>query len=389
MNKTADILIIGGGISGVSIGYFLMKNGAKNVVLLERGFLASGATGRCGAGIRQQWGTELNCLISKHACEFFETASGELEYDGDIEFKQNGYLMLISTEEELKQSKKNVELQNSLGIGSRILDLKQAREIVPILKTDELLAAAFYERDGHLNPFHTTQAFAEAFKRLGGVIYTYTSVTGFLINNGCIKGVDTTAGHISTNIVVNAAGGYAQQVAALAGVELHTERESKYHPLYSERHNILVTEPVEPLIKPMIMSFSLNLYCQQVPHGSVVMGRTCPDQPRDLRVTADSSFPNVMAKTITRFMPPLRNLRMLRQWAGLYNMTEDKHPIYDEIPGVSGFYVAAGYSGRGFMLAPTTGQCMTELILGLNPTLPWEKLGCKRGADFELEPSVV
>lgn len=98
MNKTADIVIIGGGISGVSIGYFLLKHGAKNVVILERDFLAAGATGRCGAGIRQQWGSSLNCIMSKFSCEFFETAVDELEFEGDIEFHQGGYMMLVTTE---------------------------------------------------------------------------------------------------------------------------------------------------------------------------------------------------------------------------------------------------------------------------------------------------
>jgi len=382
MNKTADIVIIGGGISGVAIGYFLLKYGAKNVVLLERNYLTAGATGRCGAGIRQQWGTELNCLMAKFSCEFFENAVDELEYSGDIEFHQGGYLMLISTEKELEQTKKNVAVQNSLGIESRMLTQAEIKEIAPALNTDDLLAGAFYERDGHLNPFHTTQAFADAFVRLGGKIHLGTTVTGISTENGRITGVETNRGFIATDTIVNAAGGYAQQIAAMAGADL---------PLYSERHNILVTEPVERILTPLIMSFSLNFYCQQSPHGSFVMGRTCDNQPQDLRITADSNFPVEMAKSIVRVMPALKKLRMLRQWAGLYNMSPDKHPIYGEVPGVSGFYVAAGFSGRGFMIAPATGQSMAEIMLGLTPTLPWELLGLARfeQGDLILEPSVV
>ena len=382
MNKTADIVIIGGGISGVSIGYFLMKHGAKNVIILERHYLAAGATGRCGAGIRQQWGTELNCLMTKFSCEFFETAMAQLNTPHDIEFHQGGYMMVITTENELERAKKNVALQNSLGIGTELLDLAQTKELVPLINTEGILATAFHHRDGHLNPFLTTQAFADAFVALGGIIYKDTNVTGINVQNGRVTGVETNKGHIATNTVVNAAGGYAQQVAALAGVDL---------PLYSERHNILVTEPVERILNPMIMSFSLNLYCQQVPHGSFIMGRTCKDQPRDLRTSADSDFPVAMSKTITKLMPKLAKLRMLRQWAGLYNMSPDHHPIYDQTPEVAGLYVAAGYSGHGFMLAPATGQSMTELILGLTPTLPWKRLGFARFEEGNLlvEPSVV
>ena len=382
LNKTADIVIIGGGISGVSIGYFLLKHGAKNVVILERNYLASGATGRCGAGIRQQWGAELNCIMTKFSCEFFEQAVSELQVPYDVEFHQGGYMMVITTEKELEQSKKNVALQNSLGIESRLLDLGEAKELAPLLDTSNMLAAAFHHRDGHLNPFNTTQAFADAFVRLGGVIHKNTIVTGISVENGRVTGVETNRGNISTEVVVNAAGGYSQGIAALAGVEL---------PLYSERHNILVTEPVERVLNPMIMSFSMNLYCQQTPHGSFIMGRTCPEQPRDLRTTADSDFPIAMAKSITKIMPRLAKLRMLRQWAGLYNMSPDHHPIYGQAPNLKGFYVAAGYSGHGFMLGPATGQSMAELILGLTSTLPWRRLGFERFEKGDLihEPSVV
>ena len=383
VNRAADIVIIGGGISGVAIGYNLMKHGAKNVVILERDYLAAGATGRCGAGIRQQWGTELNCLMTKFSCEFFETAVDELGSAFDVEFHQGGYMMIISTEKELEQTRKNVALQNSLGIESKILNLDESREIVPMLNTDGILATAFHHRDGHLNPFRTTQAYADAFVRLGGVIHKDTNVTGIKVEGDRIVGVETDKGNIATNTVVNAAGGYTQQVAQMAGVEL---------PLYSERHNILVTEPVERVLQPMLMSFSLNFYCQQVPHGSFIMGRTDPDQPRDLRTTADSNFPIAMSKTIIKIMPQLAKLRMLRQWAGLYNMSPDHHPIYAQTSEVAGFYVAAGYSGRGFMLAPATGQAMAELILGLTPTLPWQRLGLDRfsgGGEMLHEPNVV
>ena len=174
MMKTADVVIIGGGISGCATAYFLAKKGVKNVLLIEKGYLASGSTGRCGAGIRQQWGTELNCMISKHSCDFFENANEELQYEGDIEFKQGGYLLVSSTEREHEQFIKNIEVQNRMGIHSKLLTLEEAKEIVPFLNTEGLISAAFHEKDGHLNPFHTTQAFADAAKRLGATIMTHT-----------------------------------------------------------------------------------------------------------------------------------------------------------------------------------------------------------------------
>lgn len=382
MNKTADIVIIGGGISGCSIAYNLAKKGVKNIVVLEKNYLASGATGRCGAGIRQQWGTEMNCKISKLSCEFFENAQEELQYEGDLEFKQGGYLILSSTEKEHEQFIKNIKLQNSLGIDSKLLNLEEAKQIVPSLNTEGLISATFHQKDGHLNPFHMTQAYANAAKRLGVQIYTFTELTGISVEGGKITGVQTSNGFISTSTVVNAAGGYSKQVGNMIGVDL---------PVYSERHQILVTEPVEQFLDPMLMSFSRNLYCQQVPHGSIIMGRGDDNEPRDLRITSSWQFLEEMAKTMTSILPPLKDIRVLRQWAGLYNMTPDRQPIYGSVDGVEGFYLAIGYSGHGFMFAPATGLLMSEYILGEANTISIDSLHLNRFEKGELifEPSVV
>ncbi len=382
MIKTADVVIVGGGISGVAIAYNLAKKGVKNIAVIEKSYLASGATGRCGAGIRQQWGTEMNCKIAKFACELFENANEELMYDGDIEFKQGGYLLLASTEKEHEQFIKNIKLQNSLGIPSRLLNLEEAKEIVPFLNTDGLVSTAFCQKDGHLNPFLTTDAFARAAERLGVKIYKYTEVTDIITENNKIKGVRTDKGDISTNVVVNAAGGRSQVIAKMAGVDL---------PVYSERHQILVTEAIDPVLDPMVMSFSLNLYCQQVPHGGLIMGRGDEGEPRDLRVTSGWHFLEEMTKTITKVLPPLKNVRMVRQWAGLYNITPDRQPILGEAPGVEGFYLAVGFSGHGFMFGPAIGVLLAENILGEETTLPIDMLHMNRFEKGELifEPSVV
>lgn len=382
MINSADVVIIGGGISGCSIAYNLAKKGIKNIAVIEKNYLASGATGRCGAGVRQQWGTEMNCKLAKKSIEFFETANEELEYDGDIEFKQGGYLIVSSTEKENEQFKKNVKLQNNLEIPSRFISLKEAKEIVPYLNTDILSGATFCPTDGHLNPFLTTDAYYKAANRLGVKFYTFTEVIGIKTKNNRISGVITNKGEISTNIVVNAAGGRSKLIADMVGLDI---------PVYSERHQILVTEPVEPTQGPMVMSFSLNIYCQQTPHGSFIMGRGDNNEPRDLRITSSWQFLDEMAKTVTGLLPPLGNLRVIRQWAGLYNITPDKQPILGPVKEIEGFYLAVGFSGHGFMFAPMTGLLLSEQILGENTTIDISMLDKDRFERDELvlEPSVV
>ena len=382
MNKTADIVIIGGGISGCSIAYNLAMKGVKNIIVLEKKYLASGSTGRCGAGIRMQWGTKRNCQLSKMSVDFFENANEILGYKRDIEFKQGGYLIVAGRPEEDAQFRENVKLQNSLGIPSVYLTPKEAKEIIPYMDESKIIGATFCPKDGHLNPFHTTEAYANAARRLGVEIMTFTEVTGIKVEKGKIKGVETNKGYISTPIVVNAAGGYAKKIGDMVGIDI---------PVYAERHQVLITEPVEPMQGPMFMGFSLNIYAQQTPHGSFIIGRGDPTEPRDLRITSSWQFMEKMAKTTLELLPLLGELAIVRQWAGLYTMTEDAQPIYGEVEEVEGFYLAVGFSGHGFMLGPATGLLIAETILGEETTIDISDLNMKRfeKGDLIFEPSVV
>lgn len=382
MKNSADVVIIGGGISGCSIAYNLAKQGMKNIVVIEKNYICSGSTGRCGAGVRMQWGTEMNCTIAKKSIEFYENANEILEYDDDVEFKQSGYLLVASTDKEMIQFKKNIEIQHQVGIPSRLLTVQEAKEIVPYLNTDILTGAAFCEKDGFLNPFKTTDAYYKAAKRLGVEFHTYTEVIGIKTENGKVKGVVTNKGEISTEKIVNATNAWSNQICDMVNIDI---------PVYSERHQILVTEPVEALQGPMVMSFSLNLYVQQSPHGSFIMGRGDANEPRDLRITSSWHFMEEMAKTIDDLLPPISNLRVIRQWAGLYNMTPDKQPIYGTVDGLEGFYLALGFSGHGFMFGPVTGIAMSEMILGKKPSIDVSMLNLNRfkTGNLLLEPSVV
>lgn len=382
MNKTADVVIIGGGISGCAIAYNLAKKGVKNIVVIEKGYLSSGSTGRCGAGVRMQWGTEMNCSFAKYSIEFFERAEEELQYSGSIDFKQGGYLIVASTEKEELQFKKNLELQKRLGIPSKFLTPKEAKEYIPYMDETKITCATYCPKDGHLNPFHATQAYADAAARLGVEIQKFTEVIAIETKGGKVSAVVTDRGRIETPVVVNAAGGHAAAIGKMVGVEL---------PIIPERHEILVTEPVDPLQGPMFMSFSLNVYCQQTPEGSFIMGRGDIDEPHDYNINSSWDFMEKMAKTTCELLPLLKKLNVVRQWAGMYAMTPDRQPIYGEAPDVKGFYIAAGFSGHGFMFGPATGIVMAECILGEKTTLPIKQLDLGRFARGEevWEPSVV
>jgi sarcosine oxidase subunit beta len=377
----ADLVIIGGGVTGCSIAYNLAKKGYNDIVLLERDYLASGATGRCGAGIRQQWGTEMNCKLASKSMEIFENMNDILKTKRDIELKQEGYLLLAFSKKEMDQFNKNLSLQHSLDIPSRKITPAEAEEIVPHLNLNNIEGGTFCPTDGHANPFKVTEAYAEAAERLGVDIYTYTEALDVKTEKGKIKGVKTDKGFIKTDKVVNAAGGYAKSIGKMVGVEI---------PVKSERHQILVTERVEPLQGPMVMSFSYNIYCQQTPDGSFIMGYGDPDEPESHNVKSSWQFMEEMAKKATNLLPVLGNLRVVRQWAGLYNVTPDAQPILDQSNKIDGFYMAVGFSGHGFMIAPMTGVVLAEMILEEEPTLDLDlTIDRFEKGNLILEPSVV
>lgn len=382
MNKTADIVIIGGGVIGVSIAYNLAKLGAGKIVLVEKEYLTSGATGRCGAGIRMQWGTETNCLLSRDSVRMLERLTDILEVEGDIEFKQGGYLLLAYTDKMVEQFKANLVLQNSLNIPSQWVGPSEAKQIVPHLNIEGLQGATFCHKDGHCNPFKVTSLYAEAAKRLGVEIQTYTEVTGIEVEAGQIARVMTDRGTIATRVVINAAGGHAKLIGRMAGIEL---------PIYPERHEILVTEPVEPMQDPMVMSFFHNLYCQQTPHGSFIMGIGHPDEPEGYNTKSSWQFLVEMASRVTKLLPPLASLNVVRQWAGLYDMCPDRQPILDGSAEVKGYYTAAGFSGHGFMIAPMTGLLVAEMVMGKSTSMPVHMFSAGRfeRGDLFIEPSVV
>jgi sarcosine oxidase subunit beta len=351
----ASIVIIGAGISGLSAAYNLAKAGMKDIHVIDKGYFTNGSTGRCGAGVRQQWATKLNCILAKKSIEFFARANEELEYQKDIEFKQEGYLILATNKEEDEQFTKNVKLQNSLGIPTKKLTVKEALDIVPHLNPDSFISASFCKTDGHVNPFLMSEAYYLAAKKLGVYFHFFEEVKEIVVEGNAITKVITEKDIYLTDKVLNAAGGYAKEIGEMAGVEI---------PVFSENHEILVTERTASIQGPMVMSFSKNIYCQQVPHGSFLMGRSNPSAQKNHDISSSWQFLDEMAKTVKHILPEVAKLRVIRTWGGSYNISPDRQPIISDTEKLKGFFMACGFSGHGFMFAPITGELLTEIILG-------------------------
>ncbi len=382
LKNRANVVVIGGGIIGLTTAYHLAKQGETDVVVLEKEYISSGATGRCGAGIRQQWGTERNCILSRESVRMFETLAEDLDYDHGIEFKQKGYLFLAYNQDLYDQFEKNVELQNSIDIPSRMLTRHEISDIAPHVNQNDLLGGTLCEEDGHANPFHVSEAYRRAAEKLGVKIYTYTEVWDIETDQGEVKSVVTNRGNIDTNKVVNATGDRAKDIGRMVGIEL---------PITPERHEAMVSEPVDPYQGPMIVSLYHHFYMQQVPHGGFIMGHGDPEEPESHNINSSVKFPIKLSKKIISVFPSLKDLRMIRQWGGLYDMSPDAQPLLGEDEHVKGFYTSAGYSGHGFMLAPYTSKLVAQAVLDKEPEMDISVLHYNRvkTGDLILEPSVV
>lgn len=381
MKSSAGCVIIGGGVVGTAIAYYLAKRGMRDVVVVESRHLACGATGRCGGGIRQQWSTEANTELAIESVRLFKTLEDEL--DADIEFLQGGYLVLAYTDEDVSQFRKNVELQRALGLQVEALSPAEIRtEVTSHLNTDGVRMATWCPEDASANPFLTTQAYAEAAARLGVNVELFTRVRRILVDGDRVTGVETDRGTIAAPVVVVAAGSHSVPIARTAGVEL---------PVVPYRREILVTEPLERFFHPMIISFSFGVYFRQTKHGAIIGGFADPDEPAGFNETSSLDFLVGMSKKLSHLMPVLRPVKVVRQWAGMYDVTPDAQPILGATDSVGGLFQASGFSGHGFMIAPKVAQLLAQAITGETPDLDIERLNARRfeGGQVNLDHSVV
>lgn len=354
----ANYVIIGGGIAGCAIAYYLAKEGETDIVLLEKDTICSGSTGRCGGGIRAQWGLEFNARLAMKSIEEYEKLSEELGMD--IELDQVGYLLAAYSEEEMEQFRKNVAMQNSIGIQTRFLSYDEVKKMIPGVNTPDAAGYVFHDRDGVGNPFKTTFAYMEAAKRLGVTFLKFTEVTGIVVENNTAKGVITDKGTIwAEKKIVNCAGVWSGLVAEMVGIKL---------PVRPERRMTVVTEPVKAdVCRTAFMSLSHNYYFIQHADGSILIEF---NKVGDVTWTYKTTEQNLRAqcKSIIDVLPRTRNIRVVRHFAGSYDLTPDENPLIGE-SDVKNFYLSCGYSGHGYMMGPISAKLAVQDMLGETPEI--------------------
>jgi sarcosine oxidase subunit beta len=304
-----DVAIIGGGVHGCSTAYHLAKKGYK-VALFERDYISSGGSGRSAAGIRHQFGTEVNirsrfqykCRCSIGRWRRISTYPVSLEYD------PAGYLWIAYSESQLAQLEKNVAFQNELGTtGSKVLTPAQIKEVAPHLNVEGMLGASWNQEDGHINPHTLCFAYADSAKALGAEIHKHTPVTGILMKGGRAAGVHTTKGDWEADSVVCCAGPWSVEVGKWIGLEI---------PITPERNQILISEAVERMKHPMTLCLDDGSYWKQCPNGTFMLGWGNPEEKKDPEYTSSWDFLDEVTTRSSPRCPFLGGIRLVRQWQG-------------------------------------------------------------------------
>jgi glycine/D-amino acid oxidase-like deaminating enzyme len=355
MTDTAEVVIVGAGIMGVSTAYHLARLGAGRVIVLERDTVCAGSTALASGGIRHQYGNRLGIELTTHSILTYERFQDEFGVDPN--FRQHGYLILVATDDELAVARRSVALQRSLGVSVELLDPAATRALCPYLSTDDLLGATYTPRDGYADPYLCTTAMAARARDLGVVIKQGHEVTGFLRTGDRVRGVTTAAGTVEAPAVVIATGAWSGVVGALAGIDV---------PVRPHRRHKFMTAPfpVEriPAATPFVIDPHRNFSLRREGAG-LLLGHGRPDEPASFSTEVDRSLePRVVERAIHR-APALADAALMRGYAGLYEMTPDQTGIVSAVPGVAGLHVIAGFSGHGFMHGPIAGQLMAEMLV--------------------------
>jgi len=355
MTETAEVLIVGAGIMGVSTAYHLARLGVRRVTVLERDTVCSGSTALASGGIRHQYANRLGVELTTHSIVTYERFAEE--FGVDPQFRQHGYLILIATDEELAVARRSVELQRSLGVKVELLDAAAIRALCPYLNTDDLLGATYSPRDGYADPYLCATAIAARARDLGVVIRQQHEVTGFLRDGDRVRGVTTAAGAFEAEAVVIATGAWSGVVGTLAGVDI---------PVRPHRRHKFMTAPFPadriPAATPFVIDPHRNFSLRREGNG-LLLGHGRRDEAASFSTAIDRTLePGVVERAIHR-APALAEASLMRAYAGLYEMTPDQTGIVSAVPGLSGLHVIAGFSGHGFMHGPIAGQLMAEMLV--------------------------
>ena len=355
--EKAQVVIIGSGIIGAAIAYYLTRKGISDVLVLEQGEIGSqGATSACLGGLRTQFSTAVNIrfsLISRKVYQRFKE-----EFGVDPGFKPYGYLFLATTPKQWKIFKSTSRLMKVLGVPVESLSPQEVSRRWPFMRVDDLSGGSYTEEDGFYSPIEILQTYVKKARQGGVVFMEKVQVTGISIKKNSAVSIQAKDGHnIKADIVVNAAGPWAGRVASMAGLDL---------PIGPLKRHLFFTDTFHeiPDIFPMVIDVDSGWYMKREGRGLILGG---PTGSKSFSQHVDFDAEEWTAEKSIQRIPSLERAKIIRGWVGHYEMTPDHHAVIGSFPELRNFICAAGFSGHGFQHAPATGMIVAELIANGKP----------------------
>ncbi|MDP3984439.1 MAG: FAD-dependent oxidoreductase [Acidimicrobiia bacterium] len=355
-----DVVIVGGGVHGLATAYYLARNhGINNVAVLEKSYIGSGGSGRNTAIVRSNYLTPEGSRFYDRSVKLYEGLAADLNFN--VMFEQRGHLTLAHSDSSLRTMRWRAEVNKLEGIDSDVIGPDEIKKLAPYLDTSDrprypILGALWHPPGGIVRHDAVVWGYARAAEGLGVHIHQQTEVVGIDVASDRVTGVTTTRGSIATPIVINCTAGWSSLIAAMAGVSL---------PITTRPLQAAVTEPVKQFLHPVIVSGSLHTYVSQTARGELVFGASV-DPFASYSTRGSLEFAMGLATHVLELMPSIGDIRLLRQWAGLCDMTPDFGPIIGPT-GVAGFYVDVGWGTYGFKAGPVAGEQVAAMIASGEP----------------------
>ena len=362
-----DVVVVGGGVVGASTAFHLQTMGAGKVALLERGEIASGGTGKSCAIVRTHYSVESNTALTVRILEMFKDFKEHLEDpEADAGFVNSGYLILAPAGDFADRMRANLEAQSGAGAKTWPIGREEALERHPLLHLGDVAAIGFEPRSGYADPWLTTHSFIRAARRQGVTVRTGTAVTGLLREGDRVTGVETARGPIAAGVVVSVLGPWSASLLGRLGMPL---------PLEVSRHIVLTFKGpgpygrMLPVVKDLVTA---NKMYFRPSSGRVVLvgtgdhGDPVPE-PDAIDDNVGLDFVELQGGQIANRMPSFQDGALTASWTGPYDITPDWNPVLGGVPGIDGLFVAFGFSGHGFKLAPAVGESLAATVLGRTP----------------------
>jgi sarcosine oxidase subunit beta len=375
MRSTADAVIIGGGIIGAAVAFYLNREKFGHIVLVEKEpFLGSGSTSKAAGGIRAQFHNKVNIQMSMLSETLFERFKEDTGYDAL--FDQVGYMFLLSEDADVEVFARSYELQKSLGLDVMLLKQDEISQYAPHVRIDDIKAATFCPRDGLGDPHEFLSGYEQAARKEGVEIELEAEVTGIEAPGGKIASVETKRGEISTPLVINCGGAFAGLIGAMVGADV---------PVKPFRRQCVTTgelDWVKPSF-PMIVDVTSGLYSHKESKG-LLLGWADKSVEASFDISIDPDYTDTILELGLERMPQLETAELANQWAGLYETTPDHRAIIGWEEAVEGMFHVAGFSGHGLMHAPAAGLVTAETITGKTQSVDIDSLSPARFGKGEL-----